>query len=137
MLDAEQTASQQAISLRPDVVSTVMDKGAVLLDLTSKYFYSVNKTGWFVVEMLESGTTREAISERCASSGMPANQAPSVDAFIESLESYGLLEATSVPSEDYDASYSGEWEAPSIERQREPLQKIMTSAFDPSLPLAE
>ena len=133
----QQSADPRAISLRPNVVATVIDNGAVLLDLTSKYFYSVNSTGWFIVESLESGATRRDILERCTSCGMSTDLAASVDAFIDTLKDYGLLDAASGPTETCDAPYSGEWETPTIERHREPLQRIMASAFDPSLPLAE
>ena len=52
-------------ALRPDVVATVVEDGAVLLDLESKYFYSVNATGWAMLRLFEAGATREHAEERC------------------------------------------------------------------------
>lgn len=137
MSEAQYAVDTRAYCLRPDVVSTVMEKGAVLLDLTSKYFYSVNETGWFVVECLESGASKADILEICASCGMPESLAPSVEAFVDTLEGFGLLDSANDPLSSTDAAYSGDWEAPRVEQQPEPLQGIMASAFDPSLPLAE
>ncbi len=34
---------EAAFRLRPDVVATVLDGGALLLDLESKYFYLLNR----------------------------------------------------------------------------------------------
>jgi hypothetical protein len=34
-------------------------------------------------------------------------------------------------------SFEGAWVEPLVEKHKEPLHKVMVSAFDPSLPLAE
>ena len=39
------------LTLRPDVVATVLEDGAVLLDLETKYFYSVNPSGWAILQL--------------------------------------------------------------------------------------
>ena len=50
--------------LRPDVVATVLDHGALLLDLQSKYFYQLNPSGWSIVQLLELRATGVHAEER-------------------------------------------------------------------------
>ena len=83
------------------MVSTIVDDGAVLLDLNTKYFYSVNWPGAAIVMLLEGGVSRSEVIHACASWGMPSRAVRDVDGFLHTL------------------------------------QRIMASAFDPSLPLAE
>src|SRR5262245_56392860 len=49
------------LSLQPHVVTTVIDDGAVLFDLETKYFYRLNATGWAMVKMFEDGATVEQV----------------------------------------------------------------------------
>ena len=44
-----------------DVVSTAVEGGAVLLDLTSKRYFSLNETGRVIWEGIRDGLSREAI----------------------------------------------------------------------------
>ncbi len=126
------------MALRPDVVATVLEEGAVLLDLESKYFYSLNRSGWAIAQLLEQGATRAQVLARCAAWGMEPGQTAAVDGFLDALVTDRLVETGDHPEDGPDAAaFDGPWQVPSIERQREPLQRIMASAFDPSLPLAE
>ena len=135
---SEIPVGQSALTLRPDVVATVLDEGAVLLDLQTKYFYALNPSGWAVVQLLESGTTASAVQACCARWGAPADDA--ARAFVESLHAFGLLEAADASLEPVDATAieaPSPWSQPTVERQAEPLQQVIVSAFDPSIPLAE
>lgn len=132
----EQEILVERIALRPDVVSTVVDDGAVLLDLQSKYFYTVNRAGVAILTILEDGASRGEILRLCGQWGMPAMDTDSVTAFIDVLANDDLVE-TIGPGALGDSDFAAPWERPVIEKQREPLQRIMASAFDPSLPLAE
>lgn len=132
----EQEILVERIALRPDVVSTVVDDGAVLLDLHSKYFYTVNRAGVAILTILEDGASRGEILRLCGQWGMPAMDIDSVTAFIDVLANDDLVE-TIGPGALGDCDFTAPWERPVIEKQREPLQRIMASAFDPSLPLAE
>ena len=132
----EQEILVERIALRPDVVSTVVDDGAVLLDLQSKYFYTVNRAGVAILTILEDGASRGEILRLCEQWGMPAMDIDSVTAFIDVLADDDLVEAIG-PGALGDSDFAAPWERPVIEKQREPLQRIMASAFDPSLPLAE
>ena len=128
--------STQPMALRPDVVVTVTDEGAVLLDLDSKYFYSVNNIGWELVQQFELGAAPRHLVESCRESGAPAESEPEIQAFLDTLLEDGLLEPAEAEG-PVEISVDGAWQAPTIEKHREPLQRVMTSAFDPTLPLAE
>jgi hypothetical protein len=122
--------------LRADVVATVLDYGALLLDLDSKYFFQLNPSGWAVTQLFESPTT-EAHAVACAHRwGASDEDIPAVRAFVRSLLTFGLVEAAAADTAP-DGEAPGEWTTPTLERQPEPLQRVIMSAFDPSIPLAE
>jgi hypothetical protein len=120
--------------LRPDVVATVLDDGALLLDLDSKYFYLLNPTGWAVAHLYEEGTTLDHARAVCAAAG--GDNLESVDAFVDALLAEQLLE----PADRDEApglELASEWVAPTVQKQAEPLQRVIVNAFDPTIPLAE
>lgn len=125
------------IALRADVVSTLVDEGSVLLDLQTKYFYSVNRSGAAILLLLEGGASHADVLDSCVRWGMPANDRDAVDSFLSALASEDLVEEAGSGASDDTLTLEGSWTSPTIEKQREPLQRIMASAFDPSLPLAE
>jgi hypothetical protein len=120
--------------MRPDVVATVMGEGAVLLDLRTKYFYSANKTAWAILSALETGADVSALLSACARCA-PEGAAP--EAFFQFLQSENLLEPAASVGWDGRLALAGDWVEPVLEKHKEPLQRIMMSAFDPSVPLAE
>ena len=136
-MDLRLAPSQSRIlALRGDVVATVLEDGAVLLDLQSKYFYALNGSAWSIVQCLEGGAALhdvEAFAQTCG-----ASDGDGVRSFVSSLEAHGLLESVDEagPALPLPASRTP-WIAPTIERQAEPLQRVLVSAFDPSIPLAE
>jgi hypothetical protein len=125
------------IGLRDDVVSTIIDDGAMLLDLRTKFFFSVNTSGGAILELIEGGATRQEVLDACSGWGMPNAQAPAVVAFLDALAADDLIEVRTDGAPGAVPAFEGEWVPPRVEKQREPLQRIMASAFDPSLPLAE
>ena len=128
---------QHPLSLRPDVVVTVLEDEAVLLDLESKYFYSVNTCGWSVVQMFESGTTLGRIHVQCEAWGAPEHDREAITKFLDVLVNDRLVTPASDSPAGEAVALKGGWSPPLIEKHKEPLQRIMVSAFDPSLPLAE
>jgi hypothetical protein len=122
--------------LRDDVVATVLDHGALLLDLDSKYFYLLNPSGWAVTQLFEDGAAIDHVVERATSWGATGADIDGVRSSIGEMLSERLLEPTNAP-----ANAAGEapavWEPVTFQRQAEPLQKVIVSAFDPSIPLAE
>jgi hypothetical protein len=135
MIDNIASPATTVLSLRTTISAAVLDEGAVLLDLQSKYFYALNASAWAITQLFESGATLEAVTEHTRAWGAPDDE--SVGAFVERLNEYGLVEAVEDSPGAGDVVWTGGWEAPSIERQAEPLQTVMVSAFDPSIPLAE
>jgi hypothetical protein len=111
-----------------------MGEGAVLLDLRTKYFYSANKTAWAVLSALEAGADLEALMKACRNC---TQDVASLEAFVEFLESENLLEPATTVGWDDHLAVAGEWSTPLLQKHKEPLQRIMMSAFDPSVPLAE
>jgi hypothetical protein len=134
-LAGEQVMSN-AYALRPDVVATVLDEGALLLDLETKYFYLLNRSGWALTQLFESGATVEHAVERCRNWGAPEADIADVRSAVARMIDERLLELS-----DADGAPKGErpvtWEPIRFERQAEPLQRVIVSAFDPSIPLAE
>ena len=122
------------MGLRTTVAAAVVDDGAVLLDLESKYFYALNASAWTIVQLLESGASPPEIAARCAAYGADE---PQVRGFVEQLISYELLEPSDGGPAPAAVAEPGVWCAPAIERQPQPLQHVIVSAFDPSIPLAE
>ena len=122
--------------LRPDVVSTVLNDGGVILDLRSKFFFSANSTALAIVQMFESGATPAEVLE--ASRKWGANgDTPAVNRVIEQIISEGLVEpANALAGAAPDISVTS-WVLPVLSKHNEPLQRIMVSAFDPGMPLAE
>lgn len=130
--------SGRALAFRPDVVATLLDDGAVLLDLETKYFYELNRCGWDVASLFESGATVETVLAHCRAWGAPAEDDDAVMRVIETLIDDGLVDgASDEATATATVTMSGPWMRPTIERQAEPLQKIIISAFDPSVPLVE
>ena len=129
-------ASNASYRLRDDVVATVLDYGALLLDLDSKYFYLLNPSGWAIARLFEDGATVEHALTRARNWGAPDADVDGVHAFIDKMLGEGLLEAAHAPA-NVDGEPPATWEPVRIERQAEPLQKVIVSAFDPSIPLAE
>jgi hypothetical protein len=127
----------KTLMLRPEVVVTVIEDGAVLLDLDSKYFYSVNQTGWAILQMFEAGTTREQVENRCHNWGAASADAAPITRFLDALVGDNLVTPTEWVEGELNIQLNRPWSAPTIEKSREPLQRIMKSPFDPTLPLAE
>jgi hypothetical protein len=123
--------------LRPTVVATVIDEGAILLDLQTKYFYRLNDCGWAIVQLLEAGAALEEIKSRCRSWGAKTDaDDAAITHFVDILRAEGLITA-GPGAPNPQADFSGSWTTPVVERQAEPLHRLVSSAFDPSIPLAE
>jgi hypothetical protein len=137
-LTTDASPQQDVLCLRPDVVATVLEDGAVLLDLESKYFYSVNSTGWAIVQLFERGVSAAEAHERCGAWGARAEDREALGSFIDALIGERLVvQATGASPAGGGAPSPPGWVVPRLEKHKEPLQRVMVSAFDPSIPLAE
>jgi hypothetical protein len=125
------------LALSPNVVVTPLGEGALLLHLDSKFFHSINQPGWGILQLLEAGTTREEIMSKCTAWGAGEQDRSAIESYLDELISNDLVGDFDGKTTDQQAQFSGNWTLPTIERHDEPLERIVTSAFDPSVPLAE
>ena len=143
MQSTESLSRNGKLALRPEVVATVLDEGAVLLDLETKYFFALNGSAWAIVQLFESGASLDEARSLASDAGAPHDE--TVDQFLDRLCDYGLVEPMTgdgLPTPASGAMGAADaprvpWCTPTIDRQSEPLQAVIVSAFDPSIPLAE
>jgi len=129
--------SDPILTLSPDVVVTVLEDSAVLLELQTKFFYSVNNTGWAIVQMLENGAAVTQIKEQCRNWGATDKDVEIIEGFLKVFTADNLVSSKEANPVGSQVPFKGPWSPPSVEKHKEPLQRVMVSAFDPSLPLAE
>lgn len=122
--------------LRPEVVATVIEEGAVLLNLDTNDFYEVNRSGWAILQLFEGGTTLAQAQEYCRQWGAPPDDA-AVAAFLDVLINDVLVAPSEWPAATAAITPPAPWSAPTIQKAPEALQRIVRSPFDPTLPLAE
>lgn len=128
----------ESYEFRPDVVATVLEDGALLLDLETKYFYRLNETGWAIAQLFENGATLGDIASYARMLQAPASDQLAIDSLIDTLVRENLIVPYDGPSHQADdRPRDASWSTPTIERQAEPLQRVIISAFDPSVPLVE
>jgi hypothetical protein len=135
-----------AVVQNPEVVVTELEEGAVLLNMESRLYYSLNNSALDIWHLLESPVESEEVARRLAVL-VETNEAEltePVSAFLQDLQnerlvvtadgsqSGGLTQATPRASEDRRP-----FNQPELIRHDEPLHEIQVSPFDPQLPLAE
>src|SRR5271154_4485470 len=111
--------------LRPDVVATVLNDGAVMLDLESKFFFSANSSAWAIAEMFESGATPGEVHEACARWGAVNGDKLLIDEAIRQMITEGLIKPADVSAVPARTSAMKIWVPPPLKKHREPLQRIM------------
>ncbi len=129
--------SDQIFVWRPDLVVTTLEREAVVLDLNTKYFFSINASGWAIAQLFEQGASPADAVQACHAGAAPPSLDPEIHAFIAQLVEEGLIEPGQSLGDTPQVVFEGPWEHPAIEKHKEPLQQVMISAFDPTLPLAE
>lgn len=137
MLSSERVTQRYAF--RPDVVATMLEDGALLLDLETKYFYRLNRTGWTIAQLFETGATMHDVHAYCQALGAASSDAGAITFVVEELSRDNLIEASSQPAGEPAPreALSIPWAMPTIEKLAEPMQRVIISAFDPSVPLVE
>ncbi len=134
----------------PECVCAVLEDGAVLLNLETRLYYSLNDVGLEVWRLLERGVDTSELGGRISSIfDVAAEQAVgAVSSFVAHLEREGLVvpdggaPATPTPVGAGNATTTnGEgaraFVPPQLIKHEEPLHEVSSSAFDPQLPLAE
>lgn len=124
------------ITLNPDVVSSTLEGGGVLLDLVTKQYFALNVSGLAIWQYLEDGGTLGAVY-----SAAGASQAGAVDAFMQSLVELQLAQPASVSSVADAAAppftLQAPWDTPSVTPHGRPLSQVILSPFDPTVPIPE
>lgn len=135
-----------AIVRNPEVVVTELEDGAVLLNMESRLYYSLNNSALDIWHLLESPAEPADVARRLAAQvEMDEAQATEVvSAFLEDLQNERLVVPAdgSQPGGTTRASpaASGQprpFTQPELIRHDEPLHEVRVSPFDPQLPLAE
>ena len=86
--------------------------------------------------MFETGATSAEILELSQKWGANGD-IPAINRLIEQIIAEGLVESVDAPAGAALAIPMTAWVAPKLSKHDEPLQRIMVSAFDPGMPLAE
>jgi hypothetical protein len=87
--------------------------------------------------MFETGATRDEIHTASRQWGANGADTQAIDGVIDQMISEGLVEPANAPASAVAGVAVAAWIPPALTKHREPLQRIMVSAFDPGLPLAE
>jgi coenzyme PQQ synthesis protein D (PqqD) len=132
----------------PEVVATELEDGAVLLNMDTRTYYSLNEVGLAIWRLVERGASDDDVADGLrAAYAADAEQARSaVLRFLELLQAEHLLTSSDAPP----ATGVGQQTAPArgtatkkpfrepeLIKHDEPLHDVPLTPFDPQLPLAE
>jgi hypothetical protein len=133
-----------------DVVCTELEDGAVLLNLDTRLYYSLNEVGLEVWNLLEAvDGPQDAAGELARAFDVDETTAQNaISSFVEELQRERLVVAApdGTTSATAAAAFDGRppradgkrpFEAPELIQHDEPLHEVSSSPFDPQLPLAE
>ncbi|MEK6276721.1 MAG: PqqD family protein [Actinomycetota bacterium] len=133
----------------PEVVSTELEDGAVLLNMETRLYYSLNQEGLEIWSLLESATGPDELA-RLLTHAFDVDEErarTSVSAFLRELEQERLVVASDQARTEArsggeaPSGHSGATGRPFLEpelvKHDEPLHEVSASPFDPQLPLAE
>lgn len=136
----------------PEVVETVLEDGAVFLNLKTRFYYSLNKVGYRIWQLLDvaegfEGLIQRVMAEYGAEDG---HVKESVSNFLNELEREQLviLREDGTEKHPYQETqgsvdvntHSAEkkpFVVPELIKHDEPLHEVVQNPFDPQLPLAE
>lgn len=140
----------EALSKHPEVVCTELEDGAVLLNLETRLYYSLDRVGLDIWNLIDSVDNEEELEDRLMQSYEAGDDSPQelVTAFLERLQSESLVVASEGEVDESSSSRSpmpahppegprGPLTAPLLSKHDEPLHEVPLHPFDPQLPLAE
>lgn len=124
------------LTLNPDVVSSTLEGGGVLLDLTTKQYFALNGSGLAIWQHLEDGGTLGDIYNAAG-----PDRADAVASFTDALLALQLAQPASSSSDTAATTIGfalpGTWDAPSVTAHGRPLSQVILSPFDPTVPIPE
>ena len=127
----------------PEVVETVLESGAILLHLRTKFYYSLNKTAHEIWKQIESSTSFEDVADKLSSIYEVEKEKliRSISHLVNQLTREELVVNAEHPQLSASDSYEGRGKEPFAEpeliKHDEPLHEVSHNPFDPQLPLAE
>jgi hypothetical protein len=130
------------LAKNPEVVSTELEDGAVLLNMQTRLYYSLNDAGLEIWRRIGAASSEQELSGNLSGlfNADEERVREAVGRFIPELEREGLV------IESADEHATSAWpqangkkklEDPELVKHDEPLHEVPTSPFDPQLPLAE
>lgn len=138
----------EALSKHPEVVCTELEEGAVLLNLETRSYYSLDRVGLDVWNLIDSVDSAAELADQLAQGYEVGEEDPRalVEAFLERLRSEALVvasEGSPEPAPSYSSppdpsgGTKGPLTPPLLSKHDEPLHEVPLHPFDPQLPLAE
>jgi hypothetical protein len=133
------------LARNPEVEATELADGAVLLNMETRLYYSLNETGLELWNAIDDADGPEQVAERLARDFDVEDAAAlgAVNAFVPELASERLVvESSANAAADEPARESSDgprraFEQPQLIKHDEPLHEVANKEFDPQLPLAE
>jgi hypothetical protein len=137
------------LAWNPEVVCTELEDGAVLLNMETRLYYSLNQSGLEIFRLLAKGADEPELVRAVTGRfdvDEPGAQA-AVSSFLTQLGGERLIvegeagaEGVAPAGTDAGAETAPArrpFATPELIRHDEPLHEVSTSPFDPQLPLAE
>ena len=129
----------------PEVVYTDLEDGAVVLNMETKFYYSLNESGQTIWGLLESVQNEGELIDRLKDFYETGDDfTEPVKQFLGELEKEKLIvertgEKQDEPSEKAQeaAGKKKAFTKPEVIKHDEPLHEVVLNPFDPQLPLAE
>jgi Coenzyme PQQ synthesis protein D (PqqD) len=133
------------LARNPDVQCTELEDGAVLLNMETRLYYSLNQVGLELWNAIDGAEGPEQVASRLAEGFRVEEDAAlaAVSGFLPELERERLVVAsegepgTAPAPEAAPEGQPRDFEEPQLIKHDEPLHEVATSPFDPQLPLAE
>jgi Coenzyme PQQ synthesis protein D (PqqD) len=132
------------LARNPDVECTELEDGAVLLNMETRLYYSLNQVGLELWDAIDAADGPEQVASRVAGAFRVDDQTAldAVSRFVPALERERLV----VPSTERGVATTREpesqdgqrtFEEPQLIKHDEPLHEAVAAPFDAQLPLAE
>jgi Coenzyme PQQ synthesis protein D (PqqD) len=133
------------LARNPEVECSELQDGAVLLNMETRLYYSLNPVGLELWNAIDAADGPEQVADRLAGA-FDVDKPAALDAvsrFVPELERERLVVASAersvAPAAETGSAAAPRrsFKEPQLIKHDEPLHEVATSPFDPQLPLAE
>jgi hypothetical protein len=129
----------------PEVECSELEDGAVLLNMETRLYYSLNQTGLELWNAIDAAEGPEQVARRLTGAFEIEERAAlgAVSRFVGELQREGLVVASDgapaapTPEAVEEGGPRRAFQEPQLIKHDEPLHEVVPSPFDPQLPLAE